>query len=170
MLPGESLTRPLSSSRSPAVLTLCLRFAAASVLGGTPGRPLEELGIVPDQRHYMTRKDVLGSNEDLIRRAASILINKPLYSLSVKPFKRDDGIRGIVVSAESKIKPPASEKNISRLDVYLNGRPYRSLDATNGAIESKRLTLYDSTKGKIGLVLEARDGRNQLVASYRRTF
>jgi hypothetical protein len=132
------------------------------------GRPLEELGIVPDQRHYMTRRDVLGSNEDLIRRAARILVRKPIYSLSVKRFEREDGSRGIVVSARSKIAPPDPLKNISRIDISLNGRPYKSLEATEGAIKARSLTLKESGKKKVGLLLEARDGTNKLVAVYRR--
>ena len=133
------------------------------------GRPLEELGIVPDHRHYMTSKDVLGSNEDLIRRAARILNSKPVYLLKVKPSDREDGIRGIVVTALSKVTPPDAKKNISRVDVYVNGRPVRSLDATRGALQAKRLILGESRNAKINLLLEARDGANNLVAVYQRT-
>lgn len=138
-------------------------------VGRHAGRPLEELGIVPDQRHYMTRRDVLGSNDDLIRRAARILMKKPVYSFSVKPFARKDGVRGVLVTVLSKIKPPDTEKNISRLDVYVNGRPYKSVDAAEGAIQARRITLGGSGKGKIELLLEARDGTNNLVAVCRRT-
>ena len=137
-------------------------------VGRNAGRPLEELGIVPDQRHRMTRRDVLGSNDDLIERAARILMKKPVYALSVKPFSRKEGPRGIVVTAVSKIEPPDSEKNISRLDVYVNDRPYKSLDANGGSIHARRITLRKSRREKTDLLLEARDGANNLVAVYRR--
>lgn len=132
------------------------------------GRPLEELGIVPDQRYYMTRRDVLGSNDDLIRRAAKILAKKPVYALSVRPLARTEGTRGIVVTARSKVKPPERGKNISRLDVYVNGRPYKSLDAKDGSIQARRIALGKSGHRRIELLLEARDGTNNLVAVHRR--
>jgi len=152
----------------PSGSDIVLAIRRSIRVGRHAGRPLEELGIVPDQRHYMTRQDVLGSNEDLIRRAARILVRKPIYSLSVKPFKREDGTRVIVVSARSKIAPPDRLKNISRVDISINGRPYRSLEATEGAIKARSLTLKESGKNKLGLLLEARDGTNKLVAVYRR--
>jgi len=138
-------------------------------VGRHAGRPLEELGIVPDQRHYMTRRDVLGSNDDLIRRAARILTKKPVYALSVRPLARTEGTRGIVVTALSQLKQPGSRKNISRLDVYVDGRPYKSLDATDGSIQARRITVAKRGNRKIELRLEARDGTNNLVAVYRRT-
>jgi hypothetical protein len=138
-------------------------------VGRHAGRPLEELGIVPDERHYMTARDVLGSNDDLIRRAARILTKKPVYALSVRPFARTEGTRGIVITASSKIEPPDDGKNISRLDVYVNDRPYRSLDAKDGSIQAKRITLSGRGNRKLQLRLEARDATNNLVAMYRRT-
>jgi hypothetical protein len=139
-------------------------------VGRHAGRPLEELGIVPDERHYMTGRDVLGSNDDLVRRAARTLAKKPVYALSVKPFAGNEGARGIVVTASSKIEPPDHGKNISRLDVYLNDRPYKSFDAKDGSIQARRITLARRGDRKLELRLEARDGTNNLVAVYRRTF
>ena len=136
-------------------------------VGRHAGRPLEELGIVPDRRHYMTRRDVLGTNDDLIKRAARILANKPVYALSVKPFESTDGDRGIVVTATSKIEPPDKRKNISRLDLYVDNRPYKSLDAKDGSIQVRRISLGSLGSMKINFRLEARDGTNQLVAVHR---
>ena len=137
-------------------------------VGRHAGRPLEEFGIVPDRRHHMTKRDVLESNDDLIMRAARILMKKPKYALSVRPFKPKDGSRGVVINAVSKIEPPDSRKNISRLDVYLDGRPYKSLDAEDGFIHARRITLRRSRRKKIELLLEARDRENKLVAVHRR--
>jgi hypothetical protein len=134
------------------------------------GRPLEELGIVPDRRHYMTARDLLGSNDDLIRRAARILMKKPVYALSVKPYGRKEGTRGIVVRARSKNSSPDTQKNISRLDVYVNGRPFKSLDATEGAIGPRKIVLGGPHSGKLELTIEARDGTNNLVALHRRRY
>jgi C-terminal processing protease CtpA/Prc len=41
--------------------------------GKNAGRPLEELGVVPDRRYYMTRDDLLHDNRDLICYAATKL-------------------------------------------------------------------------------------------------
>jgi C-terminal processing protease CtpA/Prc len=137
-------------------------------VGRHAGRPLEELGIVPDHRHYMTKRDVLGTNDDLIKRAARILAKKPVYALSVKPYTRK-GARGIVVTAASKVESSDSGKKISRLDVYVNDRPYKSLDAKDGSIHARRITPAKRGNSKIELRVEARDGTNNLVAVCRRT-
>jgi hypothetical protein len=137
-------------------------------VGRHAGRPLEEFGIVPDRRHYMTKRDVLESNADLIMRAARILMKKPKYTLSVKPFTPKDGSRGVVINAVSKIEPLDSRKNISRVDVYLDGRPHKSLDAEDGSIRARRIALPGSRRRKTELLVEARDGANNLLAVYRR--
>jgi hypothetical protein len=137
-------------------------------VGRHAGRPLEELGIVPDHRHYMTRRDLLNRNDDLMRRAAEILKKQPVYTLSVKPFTNKEGSPFIVVTAVSKVKPHDKVKNISRLDVYIDGRPCRSLDAKDGTIQARRMTLRRSLKRKVEVLLEAYDGENNLVAAWRR--
>ncbi|HXI88634.1 MAG TPA: S41 family peptidase [Blastocatellia bacterium] len=64
--PGSPFaTLPKGSSMSVAVRR-SLR------VGKRSGRPLEELGIIPDRRFYMTKQD-LYDNRDLINRAATIL-------------------------------------------------------------------------------------------------
>jgi hypothetical protein len=138
-------------------------------VGRHAGRPLEELGVAPDQRHYMTRRDVLERNQDLIIRAASLLREKPVYSLSVRPFKRKDATRGVVIAASSKVRRGDSPKKISRVDVFLDGRPYKTFDAEDGSITPRRLTFRRARNKKSQLLLEARDRSNTLVAVYRQT-
>jgi C-terminal processing protease CtpA/Prc len=52
-----------------------LRIAVRRTLrvGKNLGMPLEDLGVVPDHRYHLTRRDVLGQNQDLIAHAASLL-------------------------------------------------------------------------------------------------
>ncbi|MFL6547996.1 MAG: S41 family peptidase, partial [Povalibacter sp.] len=52
-----------------------LRVAARRMLrvGANAGMPLEDLGVVPDARHYLTRRDVLEQNQDLLEHAASLI-------------------------------------------------------------------------------------------------
>jgi hypothetical protein len=135
-------------------------------VGRRSGRPLEELGITPDYLHHTTRRDLLKGNYDLMMRAARILERKPIYSLSVKPFRRKEGSRGVVVAAASQTQPKDKTKKISRLDVDVDGRHYRTFDAKNGSIRARTITL-GSRRGKIKLLVQAFDGANNLVAAYR---
>ena len=52
-----------------------LRVAARRMLraGASAGMPLEDLGVVPDARHYLSRRDVLEQNQDLLEHAASLI-------------------------------------------------------------------------------------------------
>ena len=134
-------------------------------IGRHSGRPLEELGIAPDHRHYTTKRDLLKSNVDLIRMAARILKKKPIYSLSVKPFTRKEGSRGVTVTARSKISPGKRMENISYLNIYVNGRFFKNIDCKNGTIKAR--TILERSKGKSELLVQAFDGANNLVAAYR---
>ncbi|HSB11100.1 MAG TPA: S41 family peptidase [Blastocatellia bacterium] len=135
-------------------------------VGKHAGRPLEELGIAPDHRHYMTKLDVLERNQDLIARAVSILKKKPVYSLSAKLLERN-GSRGLTFSASSKTGPHSSSKRISRLDIYLDGRPYKSFDAARGSVERRTVMLSNRDNEKREIRLEAYDARGTLVAARR---
>lgn len=135
-------------------------------VGRHAGRPLEELGIAPDHRHYVTRRDVLKRNDDLVRRAVGILERKPIYSLSVETVKRTGDSRSVIVTARSKVRSGESIKNVKRLDVYLNGRPYRTFDSEDGSVRA-RLANLRSPAGKGELLAQAYDGANSLVAARR---
>ena len=135
-------------------------------VGGRAGRPLEELGIAPDHRHYMTKRDLLKANDDLIRKAARILKQKPIYSLSVKLLPWDKGYRHMVIRAGSKIHSGNKLQNIARVDVYVAGRPYKTFDSKDGSITARKLTLK-RRHGKNDLLVQAFDGANHLVAAYR---
>src|SRR5262249_52409255 len=62
-----------------------MRVAArrSTRVGIRSGVPLEDLGVVPDERYYMTRADLLEHNVDLIARAAQILAEKRPCPLQV---------------------------------------------------------------------------------------
>src|SRR5262249_22512268 len=94
-------------------------------VGQREGRPLAELGITPDQRHYMTERDLINRNVDLVRRAARILETKPVYYLSVQSLKGVN--RALRISASSKVPARAKGGRISRVDVFVNNRPHKSL-------------------------------------------
>jgi len=128
------------------------------------GKLLEELGIEPNQRHYMTKRDLMEGNVDLIRCAAGILKGKPIYRLSIKPLK--GRVRGVKLEAGSKVSSEQPLQNIKYVDVFLNGRFHDTVDATNGALEEKIML-----KGrKNELLAQAFDGSKNLVAAYRYKF
>lgn len=53
-------------------------------VGEQAGLPLEDFGVEPDERHYMTRTDILGTNQDLINQAAKLLVAQAHHQISVK--------------------------------------------------------------------------------------
>jgi serine/threonine-protein kinase len=100
-----------------------MRVAArrSTRVGERSGVPLEDLGVVPDERYCMTRKDLLERNVDLIAHAAKILKSKPSQTLRLAvtgraPFEHVD-----VESA-----------NIDRVDLFVDGRPVASSDVGSG--------------------------------------
>lgn len=159
-----------SSSRTrfkplPRDTELQLAMRRSVRIGRKEGRPLEELGITPDHRHHMTRRDLMNRNSDLVRRAARILETKPVYSLSVQPVK--GGNRAIRITATSKVQPRDHKLRISRVDVFVNGRPQKSLSAHNGALLRKTVSLGKPQRSFDWLV-QAFDHNNKLVAVARR--
>lgn len=88
------------------------------------GMPVEDLGVVPDYKHDTTKDDVLKDNVDLINHAASILAKMPVYKISAS-----------VTRTDGKISVNTLTQNISRLDVYLEDRPQRSMDVINNSAE-----------------------------------
>ncbi|HEV8483766.1 MAG TPA: S41 family peptidase [Blastocatellia bacterium] len=123
------------------------------------GRPLEDLGVVPDERHFMTKEDLLNGNTDLIRRAMEILASKKVYSLSAEPIRRTDGT----------VTMTATTQNISRLDLYIDDRPQQSRNVVD---DRTRFRVTPPPKGNGAkqshvITLKGFDGK-KLVAVIRR--
>jgi len=89
-----------------------------------------------------------------------------VYAMSVKTFERN-GTRGITVSASSKTPPGDAKRMISRLDVYRDGRPLKSFEATEGAIQSRSISLGKIHIKKAEVRIEAYDAEGDLVAARR---
>lgn len=133
-------------------------------VGQHMGKLLEELGIEPNARHYMTKRDVLVGNVDLINQAVKILNQKPIYSLTVKPFGSAK-TRGVIVTATSKSSPGRPSQKISYLDIYANGRFYKTVNAQSGAVTIR--TKLPESEEKHEVLIQAFDGAKNLVAAYR---
>jgi hypothetical protein len=97
-----------------------------SRVGERSGDPLEDLGVVPEEMHRITKNDLLNDDQDLIEHAASILARLPVRKLAVEVTPLRDPTRARV---------SAATENISRLDAYLDGRPMETLDVENRDVE-----------------------------------
>jgi hypothetical protein len=89
-------------------------------VGPHAGVPVEDLGIRPDEVHRMTRCDLMEGNPDLIEKAGEMLAAGKSYSIKAQISHRE--------GAETQIAVDTT--NITRLDVFINGRPHDSLDVT----------------------------------------
>jgi hypothetical protein len=136
-------------------------------VGLRAGAPLEEFGVAPDVLHSMTRRDILEDNRDLLACAAGIIRQLPSFTLSVAPVRRK-GARGIVVSAASKRPSSKAGQGISRLDVYVNNRPVRSIDARKGVVPSTQVRIGKTGKTPATVEVSAWDQAGRL-AAFRRT-
>src|SRR6185295_11087005 len=111
----------------------------------------------PNRRYYMTKLDLIGHNDDLIAEAVRHLRTKPVYSLSVKRIEGKR--RTFEIAASSNVRRAHAHKKIFRVDVSVNGWPYRSLMATNGNVPPTTITV-DKLKSKLYLVVQAFDHHN----------
>jgi hypothetical protein len=148
----------------PRDTTFRLAMRRSVRVGEREGRPLEELGITPDVRHYMTKNDLMNRNTDLIRHAARIIATKPVYHLSAQPIRGRS--RALRITASSKVRPRERRRRIHRVDVFLNGRPHKSLNVRNGILPPTTVTIGASRK--VDWLVQAFDYDNNLVAVARR--
>jgi hypothetical protein len=126
VFPHELLRRFLSGDDSPlAPLPKKASFRVAirrtTRVGKHAGMPLEDLGVVPDEVHQMTRRDLLEDNHDLIERAGAILQAMPAHALTVDARKVDD-----------HVEVKATTKSLTRLDLLVDSRPVATRDVSDG--------------------------------------
>jgi Peptidase family S41 len=121
-------------------------------VGAESGTPVEDLGVVPDERHFMTRDDVLEGNVDLLNRAGELLAALPVRRLDVtaSPSGSDD------LDIEVEVA------NVDRVDVYVDGRPRASLDPAGGSAS----VTVTGVPGASSVEVEGFDG-DELVAARR---
>jgi hypothetical protein len=70
------------------------------------------------------------------------------------------------IAAYSKVRARDKKKRISRIDVFVNGRPHKTLNARNGSIRPTRISLAN-VKGKLEWLVQAFDHNNNLIAALR---
>ncbi|HPQ95571.1 MAG: hypothetical protein KDI44_10045 [Thiothrix sp.] len=118
-------------------------------VGTQSGLPLEDFGVEPDKRHYMSRRDVLEGNTDLFQHAAKLLSQQPVHRLEAS-FDAQ--------SCEVHLKTT----NIDRLDWFINQRAAGSIDVTGTEASIKPAVMHEESRL---VILAYQDG--ELVAHAR---
>jgi C-terminal processing protease CtpA/Prc len=121
--PGQPLAdSPLKELPKGAGMRVAIRRSLR--VGPELGTEVEDLGVHPDERHFMTKNDLLNGNIDLIDHAAKLLSKMPSYQLSAEIGKDRNELQ-------------VTTKSIQRLDVFVNGRPASSHDVKDGSTKIK---------------------------------
>lgn len=123
-------------------------------VGQRAGTPVEDLGIVPDERHFMTKEDVLNNNVDLLNKAGTMLAAiVPVRGLSVE----------VQSTSPTQVIIVADTKGIDRLDIYLEDRPIETLDVQGGQCT---FPVTKPNSAQLNLEIQGFD-EGKLVARYR---
>jgi hypothetical protein len=89
-------------------------------VGGLAGTPVEDLGVQPNERHRMTRRDVLDGNQDLLDHAGELLAAMPVRRLEVTAKPSTSGTLTLNLEV----------RGLDRADIYVDDRPRASVDLT----------------------------------------
>ncbi|WP_448619136.1 S41 family peptidase [Geodermatophilus sp. URMC 65] len=120
-LPAANPESPYKALPNGAAMRVSMRRTLR--VGELAGTPVEDLGVVPDRRHELTRRDVLEDNVDLLDAAAALLEQMPKRTLRLTSSVDGGGTLTLQVTTAG----------IQRLDVYVDGRPRASTDVADGA-------------------------------------
>ena len=115
LLPGDFQPLPKGASMRVAV-------RRTSRVGKRQGDPLEDLGVVSDQIHRMTRLDLLEQNADLIATVGQALAERPH-----RVFEAE-----VTGSANGVIELAYRTEGLDRIDFLVDARPVETLDVVDG--------------------------------------
>lgn len=143
---------PLQPLPAGAAMRVALRRTLR--VGAAAGQPVEDLGVVPDHVHDLTRADLLDGNRDLIDHAAQLLAGGTPRTLRAE-------IRSV---SGVDVELSVTARNVATLDVYVDGRPAGPGGVpTADPTTSLQVTL--ATPGRGVIRLEGFGGDGTLVAS-----
>ena len=136
-------------------------------VGARQGDVLEDLGVKPDIRYHMTRRDVLEGNRDLLDLAIAELATRESHPTSISVQPRPGRLPLIVVHATRVTRIDA------RLDIPTDSgseqRWFASQAVRRGRVELDPEEILDrGTRGSVRLEVNGRDG-DKLVARLRAT-
>jgi hypothetical protein len=116
------------------------------------GQPVEDLGIIPDVRYQMSRRDLLEGNADLMEKAGELLAQGTPRTLDVTVTSRDDSAAALAVTTAA----------LTSLDIYVDGRPVTTARVLNGI---NTVTVPLSGPGSVTVRLDGFDGAALVAAS-----
>jgi peptidase S41-like protein len=114
-LPTPDATTPYETLPKQAGMRVSIRRTLR--VGPQSGTPVEDLGVIPDVRHKLTKNDVLNGNVDLFARAGQMLMAMAALKLQVAATQS-----GANLTVQLQVS------NIDRADIYVDGRPRGSLN------------------------------------------
>ncbi|MBL8096199.1 MAG: hypothetical protein JNL73_18630 [Anaerolineales bacterium] len=115
---------------APLPLDLGMTVAIRRTLrvGENAGDVLEDFGVAPAGLYAMTRRDVLGSNEDLlaeaVRQLEALTLTRPARTLRLASPQIEAGMLTLTLTTG----------NLKRVDLWLDHRPWQSLDVQDGEV------------------------------------
>ncbi|MFF0014124.1 S41 family peptidase [Streptomyces sp. NPDC005374] len=116
-VPGPDPESPYRSLPGGANLRVAIRRTVR--VGALAGTPVEDLGVVPDVRHHLTRDDLLHDNTDLLARAGALLADLPSFRLDAALERRSGTLT-------------VGTAGLDRVDIFVDDRPRTSKDVTDG--------------------------------------
>jgi cytosine/adenosine deaminase-related metal-dependent hydrolase len=134
--PGEPRVAANPFRKLPRGAGMRVSVRRTTRVGALDGMPLEDLGVEPGERHFMSREDVLGGNRDLIEHAGRLLAGAPVHRLEFEVALGKDGAIVLDVTA----------KGVERVDVWVDGRPADSFEIDGRATRELRSPVGDPTE------------------------
>jgi len=129
-------------------------------VGESEGDVIEDLGIVPDTLHQMTRDDVLYANKDLMITALSLIADAKRYMIDIEFKERDDALPMLELKTI----------NVDRIDATIGTIQLRSLYPTQGKCQiDLQQELGESDIDSIRIEIRGYSV-NRLVARHRKQF
>ncbi|HET9422677.1 MAG TPA: S41 family peptidase [Nocardioides sp.] len=100
-------------------LRRCLR------VGAWMGQPVEDLGVVPDELHELTKKDLLEENVDLMAAAGTLLAQRQPRLLRFSAAAAGAGKRKLTITTGA----------VASVDVYVDDRPVATTATSDGTTQ-----------------------------------
>ena len=116
------------------------------------GQAVEDLGVIPDVRYRMTRRDLLEGNADLMEKAGELLAAGTPRTLDVTVTSRDRSAAELAVTTAA----------LTSLDVYVDGRPVTTARVLDGI---NTVTVPLSGSGPVSIRLDGFDGAALVAAT-----
>ncbi len=121
--PTDADARPSPYEALPSGADLRVAIRRTTRVRTNAGNVLEDIGVVPDQVHQMTRADVMEGNRDLIDTAIAALAAGQRHSIAISAVRRHrDRAPSVTIRTV----------NVDRIDARVNGRWLRTRDVRRG--------------------------------------